>query len=37
LQPRRASGQPLLLRGAAATGAPVDDVRGQDVPTGFYL
>lgn len=37
LQPRRSSGQPLLLRGAVAAGPPVEEVRGADAPTGFYL
>lgn len=37
LQPRRSSGQPLLLRGAVAAGPPVGEVRGVDAPTGFYL
>lgn len=37
LQPNRTCGQPLLLRGAVAAGAPVEDVRGANLPTGFYL
>lgn len=33
----REPGRELLLRGAVAAGAPVEDVPGPAVPTGFYL